>query len=142
MYLGVFMMARTIYEQLGGSKAIESLVARFYELMDVLPEAYGVRQMHPDSLEGSADSLVKFLSGWFGGPQRYVEERGHPRLRMRHAPYSIGVKERDEWMLCMRQALADEVADDALRQLLQQSFDSMATHIINTADSACGCRAA
>jgi hemoglobin len=76
----------TIYEALGGEVAIQRLVQRFYELMDELPEAYTVRQMHPESLDGSATSLFEYLSGWFGGPGLYVAKNGHPRLRMRHAP--------------------------------------------------------
>ncbi len=59
-------------------------------IMDELPEAYVVRQIHPESLAGSADSLFDFLSGWFGGPPLYSDKKGHPRLRMRHAPYAIG----------------------------------------------------
>jgi hemoglobin len=122
----------TPYAQLGGEPAIRRLVARFYALMDALPEAYTVRQIHPDDLSGAQQSLFEFLSGWFGGPQLYMERHGHPRLRMRHAPYRIGTTERDEWMLCMRQALSEEVADSDLRAGLLKAFGDMATHIINT----------
>lgn len=80
----------SVYTRIGGEQAIRALVGRFYDLMDQLPEAYTVRSIHPESLQGSADSLFKFLSGWFGGPPLFIEERGHPRLRMRHAPYAIG----------------------------------------------------
>jgi hemoglobin len=96
-----------------------------------LPEAYRVRRLHPDSLAGSADSLFKFLSGWFGGPPLYIRERGHPRLRMRHFPFAIGPAERDEWLLCMRQALAEQVADEALRAGMLRAFTDMAAHIVN-----------
>ncbi|MDZ7855053.1 group II truncated hemoglobin [Sphaerotilus sp.] len=126
----------SVYEQLGGEPAIRRLVDRFYALMDELPEAYGVRRMHPESLAGSADSLFKFLSGWFGGPPLYIRERGHPRLRMRHAPYSVGTTERDEWLLCMHQALGELVADERLRAGVIQAFDDMATHLVNAGDSA------
>lgn len=104
--------------------------------MDELPEAYGVRRMHPESLAGSADSLFKFLSGWFGGPPLYIRERGHPRLRMRHAPYSVGPTERDEWLLCMHQALAELVVDERLRAGVIRAFDDMASHLVNTEASA------
>jgi hemoglobin len=124
--------ADSVYARLGGAPAIHALVTRFYELMDELPEAYTVRRLHPDSLAGSADSLFKFLSGWFGGPPLYVRERGHPRLRMRHAPYAIGPVERDEWLLCMRQALAEQVADEALRSAVERAFVGMAEHMVNT----------
>lgn len=125
-----------VYARLGGAPAIRALVDRFYALMDELPEAWTVRQLHPESLAGSADSLFKFLSGWFGGPPMYIRERGHPRLRMRHAPYAIGTVQRDEWMLCMRQALAEQVADPALREAVERAFTGMAEHMVNTAQAA------
>lgn len=124
--------ADSVYARLGGAPAINALVNRFYELMDELPEAYTVRRLHPDSLAGSADSLFKFLSGWFGGPPLYIRERGHPRLRMRHAPYAIGPAERDEWLLCMCQALEEQVADAALRSAVERAFTGMADHMVNT----------
>ena len=124
--------ADSVYARLGGEPVIRALVNRFYELMDELPEAYAVRRLHPDSLAGSADSLFKFLSGWFGGPALYIRERGHPRLRMRHAAYAIGPVERDEWLLCMRQTLAEQVADDTLRAGVVRAFEEMAQHMVNT----------
>ena len=128
----------TPYDQLGGEAAIRALVQRFYELMDSLPEAYAVRQLHPESLDGSATSLFEFLSGWFGGPALYMAKKGHPRLRMRHAPYAVSQAMRDEWMLCMTQALTEQVADAAFRALLIQTFDQMATHLLNTSHSCAG----
>ncbi len=128
----------SVYARLGGEPAIHALVDRFYGLMDELPEAYTVRQLHPASLAGSAESLFKFLSGWFGGPPLYIRERGHPRLRMRHAPYAIGAVQRDEWLLCMHQALAEQVADPALRSAVVRAFDDMAEHMVNTGNAS-GC---
>jgi hemoglobin len=93
-----------------------------------------VRRLHPPSLAHSADSLFKFLSGWFGGPPLYIRERGHPRLRMRHMPFAIGPAERDQWLLCMRQALHEQVTDDPLRSAVEQAFVGMADHMINRAD--------
>lgn len=130
--------AATLYDRLGGAPAVRALVDRFYALMDELPEAYTARRIHPESLSGSADSLFKFLSGWFGGPPLFVQERGHPRLRMRHAPYRIGRVERDEWMLCMRTALDEQVADQALRCTLARAFEDMADHMMNVGDAAPG----
>jgi hemoglobin len=123
--------ADSMYARLGGAPAIRALVDRFYELMDELPEAHAVRRLHPESLAGSADSLFKFLSGWFGGPALYIRERGHPRLRMRHAAYAIGPVERDEWLLCMRRALAEQVNDDTLRAGVVRAFEEMAQHMVN-----------
>ncbi len=124
--------ATSIYECLGGAPAIQRLVDRFYRLMDELPEAHAVRQLHPSSLSGSAESLFKFLSGWFGGPPLYLLERGHPHLRRRHKPYAIDAVVRDEWMLCMQLALAEQVDDLALRASIQRAFSGMADHLINT----------
>lgn len=125
----------TPYELLGGEAGVHRLVQRFYALMDELPEAHAVRQMHPESLEGSATSLFEFLSGWFGGPSLYIAKKGHPRLRMRHAPYAVGATVRDEWMLCMTQALNEQVEDVAFRDSLIDTFAQMASHMINTNDA-------
>jgi len=130
----------TPYEALGSEAGVQRLVHRFYELMDELPEAYTVRQLHPESLAGSAESLFEFLSGWFGGPALYMAKKGHPRLRMRHSPYAVGPVVRDEWMLCMTQALTEQVADVAFRDNLINTFAQMADHLINT-DSSHGCAA-
>lgn len=127
----------SVYARMGGEPAIHTLVNRFYQLMDELPEAYSVRRLHPDSLERSVDSLFKFLSGWFGGPPLYIRERGHPRLRMRHFPFAIGPAERDGWLLCMRQAVSEQVTDETLRAGVMRAFEDMAHHMINT-DSRAG----
>ncbi|HRH90161.1 MAG TPA: group II truncated hemoglobin [Rubrivivax sp.] len=123
---------QTAYARLGGEPAVRALVERFYELMDTLPEAQELRRLHPD-MERAADSLFKFLSGWFGGPPLYQRERGHPRLRMRHLPFAIGPAARDQWLLCMRRALAEQVADEPLRTALDQAFAGMAEHMVNRA---------
>lgn len=127
----------TPYLAIGGLDGVRGLVQRFYQLMDELPEAYTVRRLHPESLAGAEESLVQFLSGWFGGPPLYVLSPGHPRLRMRHAPYRIGPVERDEWMLCMRQALDERVLDPALRAGLERAFADMADHLVNTDGRRC-----
>jgi hemoglobin len=126
------MTETTPYNVLGGEAGIKRLVNRFYELMDELPEAYGVRQIHPASLEGSGQSLFEFLSGWFGGPPLYMEKKGHPRLRMRHAPYAVSQVMRDEWMHCMTQAITEQVADVDFQAWLIGTFAQMADHMINT----------
>ena len=122
----------TPYEALGGAPAVRRLVERFYQLMDELPEAYTVRRMHPESLAGSADSLFDFLCGWLGGPPLYSQKKGHPRLRMRHRAYAIGTVERDEWMLCMTQALTEQVADAALRGAVATVTESQQDILLRT----------
>ncbi|MFY8126505.1 MAG: group II truncated hemoglobin [Hydrogenophaga sp.] len=126
-------MSTTPYEGLGGADAVRRLVDRFYDLMDELPETYGLRQLHPADLTGSRQSLFEFLSGWFGGPPLYIEKKGHPRLRMRHMPFAIGPAERDQWMLCMRTALDEQVSVEALRQGVLNAFVQMADHMVNVA---------
>lgn len=124
--------AATPYEALGGEVAVRQLVNRFYALMDELPEAYAVRQLHPESLQGSAESLFDYLSGWLGGPSLYIAKKGHPRLRMRHLPYAVSPTMRDQWMLCMTLALREQVRDEGWRDGLIQTFAQMADHMINT----------
>jgi len=122
----------SIYARIGGEPTVRALVDRFYQLMDTMPEAQQLRRLHPN-MERAADSLFKYLSGWLGGPPLYVQERGHPRLRMRHLPIEIGPRERDQWLLCMRQALSEQVADPQLRAAIEQALVGLADHMINTA---------
>lgn len=121
------------YERIGGPEKIRALVQRFYQLMDELPEAYGIRKMHAEDLQGSEDKLFKFLSGWMGGPQLFVREFGDPMLRRRHFPFSIGAAERDQWLMCMNQALNEVVEDADLRRDLANAFAKVADHMRNRA---------
>jgi len=124
----------THYQRIGGEAKVHALVLRFYQLMDKLPEAYGIRKMHAADLQVATDKLFKFLSGWMGGPQLYVEQYGHPMLRRRHLPFAIGDAERDQWLLCMNQALEDVVEDVDLRQELSAAFTKVANHMRNQAE--------
>lgn len=113
-------MSSTPYAAIGGEAALRALVDRFYALMDEVPEYHGIRRLHPADLGGSADKLFMFLSGWLGGPSLYIEKFGHPMLRARHLPYAIGDAERDQWMACMRQALAESgIAPDLAARLAE-----------------------
>lgn len=122
---------QTPYQLLGGAERVRELVDRFYDYMDSLPEAAGIRALHAKSLRGSREKLYLFLSGWLGGPDLYVEKYGHPRLRMRHLPFAIGRDERDQWMLCMRRALDDMDLEPGLRNYLEQNFWRTADHMRN-----------
>jgi len=93
-----------VYESVGGMPFFEALVDRFYEgvaadpvLLSLYPE--------PGDLAPARRRLTLFLAQYWGGPPTYSEERGHPRLRMRHAPFAIGSEERDRWLLHMRDAV-------------------------------------
>ena len=120
----------TPYTALGGEAAVKILVDRFYDLMDEKEEVKTLRQLHAKSLRVSRQKLFLFLSGWLGGPQLYIEKYGHPRLRARHLPFVISQNESDQWMLCMNQAL-DEQVDEPLRSKLSKAFQGVATHMIN-----------
>lgn len=132
-------MSETPYQRLGGEPAIRRLVSRFYELMDELPEAYAARKIHPENLSHSGEKFVLFLSGWLGGPQLYVEKYGHPMLRRRHLPYPIGSQERDEWLMCMRRAMAETIADEQLRHALYLAMEPIAEHMRNQGEGTCSC---
>lgn len=127
------------YQRIDGDAGIRQLVDRFYALMDELPEAYAARKIHPADLSESGNKLFDFLSGWLGGPQRYIEKHGHPMLRRRHFPYAIGPQERDEWLLCTRLALEETVADASLRALLYAQFSQLGEHIRNRGDDTSAC---
>ena len=119
------------YERLGGETRVRELVDRFYDYMDSLDEARGIRSLHAQSLRGSRRKLFLFLSGWLGGPDLYVQKYGHPRLRARHLPFPIGQAERDQWMVCMTKALNDMGLEETLKKELQSSFWRTADHMRN-----------
>lgn len=121
------MDTTTTYERIGGDAAVGKLCDRFYDLMASVPQFAELRAMHPEDLSGSRDKLYMFLSGWFGGPDLFVEKFGHPRLRARHMPFAIGVKERDQWVACMVLAMEDVGIEKGIRAKLLENF-------FNTAD--------
>ena len=114
--------APTPFERLGGEPGVRALVDRFYDLMDLEPGWAELRALHPTTLEGSRDKLFWFLCGWLGGPSHYTDRFGHPMLRARHLPFSIGIRERDQWLACMQQAMAELQVEPALAQRLAESF--------------------
>lgn len=124
-------MASSIYEQLGGDVGLQRLVKRFYHWMDTLPEAKGIRQMHPADISTSEEKLYFFLSGWSGGPPLFMEKYGHPRLRARHLPFKIGEAERDQWLACMDRALEDVGITGPLLEQLRYAFFQVADHMRN-----------
>jgi len=118
------------YDLLGGESAVRKLVDRFYDLMDEKQEVQALRKLHAKSLRVSREKLFLFLSGWLGGPQLYVEKYGHPMLRKRHLPFAIDASQRDQWLLCINEAL-DEQVKEPMRQQLKDSFAKVADHMIN-----------
>ena len=112
----------TPFDWLGGEPAVARLVNRFYDLMDLEPAYKDLRASHGSTLDEARNKLFWFLCGWLGGPQHYQERFGHPRLRMRHMPFSIGIAERDQWLACMDQAMLENGVDPVLHARLNQSF--------------------
>ena len=121
----------TPYEWIGGESAVRRLVDRFYDLMDLEPAYTELRAAHGSTLQDARDKLFWFLCGWLGGPDYFVERFGHPRLRMRHMPFSIGILERDQWVACMDQAMGEVQVDPALRERLKASFTQTADWMRN-----------
>lgn len=122
-----------MFERLGGVVVIDRLVEAFYARMDTLPEADGIRAMHPDDLGPIKQVLKRYLTEWTGGPKLYSPEKGHPRLRQRHLGFPIGNGERDAWLLCMRGALDETVADEAAREAIYATLAKLADWMRNTA---------
>ena len=121
----------TPYEVIGGEAAIRTLVEKFYYFMDTLPEAKGIRDIHQADLTSAETKLFKYMTGWLGGPNLYIEEYGHPMLRARHLPFAIGESERDQWMLCMNKAIEEVPMEPRLKTNLQTALQDLATHMIN-----------
>ena len=118
----------SVYERVGGMPFFETLIERFYAGIetDVL-----LRPLYPDDLTDSRDHMVKFLAQYWGGPTTYSEERGHPRLRMRHAPFVITIAERNAWVRHMNAAIRAADLDAEIEQQMLDYFDMAATHMIN-----------
>ena len=123
----------TPYEEIGGEAGVKALVDRFYAWMDELEDTQHLRKMHPQNLATSREKLFWFLSGRLGGPQLFVERRGHPRLRARHLPFAIDEQARDQWMLCMRKAMAENTSlSTETREKLDEALWRLADHMRNT----------
>src|SRR5687767_6956997 len=127
-------MEPSLYQLLGGETGLRSLVNRFYDLMDSAPEAQNIRSLHAKSLKQSREKLFMFLSGWSGGPQLYIQQFGHPRLRMRHMPFAIGAAERDQWLWCMNKALTESGLDSRVVEYLKVRFAETADFMRNQAE--------
>jgi len=117
----------TFYELLGGAETgtakIRDLVETFYDIMESDPKAQGIRALHPADLTVAREKLFMFLTGWTGGPQLYIERYGHPMLRKRHLPFTIGESERDQWMYCMIKAMQQlKLEENLMKKLAEQLY--------------------
>lgn len=123
------------FDLLGGEPGVRQLVDRFYDLMDLDERFVHLRSLHPNVLDGSRDKLFWFLCGWLGGPGHYEARFGHPRLRARHLPFPIASRERDDWLLCMAQAMHDNGIPDPLLDRLLEAFHGTADWMRNRPDA-------
>jgi hemoglobin len=123
----------TLYDRVGGTAYFEALVDRFYAGVESDPVLLAVYPDHAD-FAGARHRLTLFLVQYWGGPTTYNEERGHPRLRMRHAPFAIGSLERDRWLLHMRAAIDESGAPDDARAALHDYMTMAADAMRNRED--------
>jgi hemoglobin len=125
---------RSFYDEVGGHETFAKIVSRFYELVR---EDEILLPLYPeDDIHGAEERLRMFLEQYWGGPRTYSDQRGHPRLRMRHAPFRIGFLERDAWLRCMHTAVASidaQTLDDAHRRLLLNYLTMAADSMVNSA---------
>jgi hemoglobin len=118
----------TVFDQLG-EEGFRALVSAFYlgiRADDLIGPIYP-----QDDWEGSEQRLRDFLVGRFGGPQRYIQQRGHPRLRMRHLPFAIGKAERDRWLQLMASAMEQSETPEPSRRVLTEFFTQTADFMRN-----------
>jgi hemoglobin len=110
-----------VFERVGGIAFFERLVDRFYDAVEGDPVLLRLYP-NPDDLSAARRHLTLFLAQYWGGPTTYSDERGHPRLRMRHAPFAIGPEERDHWLAHMRAAVAAVDPEPEVRKALEEYF--------------------
>ena len=125
----------SLFEAMGKEEGIRLLVDRFYDVMATHPDTKGILNMHPKYLTSTRDKFYMFMVGWTGGPQLFVEKFGHPRLRMRHFPFKIGVSERDQWLLCFNTAVEDLNYSDDIKSVLMPAITGLADHMRNQRES-------
>jgi hemoglobin len=123
------VVSRSVYELAGGEETFRVLVRRFYARVATDPI---LRAVYPDQdLSGATERLTLFLIQYWGGPATYSDQRGHPRLRLRHQPFAIGQAERDAWLGHMQAAVDSLDLAPAVRKALLDYFETASTAMIN-----------
>lgn len=122
--------AESPYLELGGDAGVRQLVDAFYDIIEA--ESPSLRALLPAQTTGSRQKLYEYLSGWLGGPPLYETKRGHPRLRMRHLPFSIGPDDASEWMRCFRKAMDETGVAGQIRDFLDTKLTPLAEHMVNS----------
>src|ERR1051326_2591144 len=118
----------TLYDQIGGLETFRSLVDAFYRGVEHDPI---LRPMYPAALTESREHLTLFLAQYFGGPGTYSEQRGHPRLRMRHLPFRVDAAARDAWLRHMRAAVDEVAIPEPARSQMLAYFQQTADFMVN-----------
>ncbi len=117
--------------QILGDQGIRELTSAFYDIMDTLPEAAGIRAMHAEDLDPMKEKLADYLTGWMGGPPLYADKHGTVCMTEPHEPYHIGPRERDQWLLCMDKALEHIGASEELVEMLKVPMYRVADAVRN-----------
>ncbi len=126
---------RTPFELVGGADRVRALVEKFYDAMsDLEPALAQLHECDPDGkvARGPRDRFALFLIGWLGGPQDYIAQHGHPRLRMRHGRVAVNIAMRDAWVRCMQAAMDAENIAGEVRAFLDARFADVANFLRNT----------
>ncbi|MFD1040707.1 globin [Virgibacillus byunsanensis] len=119
----------TMFEAIGGSDTIDRLVTAFYQRVGKHEKLIPI---FPDDLTETARKQKLFLTQFFGGPNLYTEDRGHPMLRRRHLPFEITPERKDAWLECMESALDDANIDEPYRTAVFEKLTMTAHHMMNT----------
>ena len=122
------MPEQTVFDIVGGQPFFDALVSAFYERVE---RDAVLRPLYPDDLEPGKRALALFLAQYWGGPTTYSDEKGHPRLRMRHFPFVIGPSERDAWLQAMLAALGEVGPPPEVEPAFREYFEMASTAMIN-----------
>lgn len=121
----------TPYHLLGGEEGVRRLATTFYDVMAELPQAAEIRHMHAENMDEIKQKLFEYLSGWMGGPRLYAEKYGTVCLTKPHQPYAINANHRDQWLLCMDEALERVGASEQVKAMLKEPMYGIADMIRN-----------
>ncbi|MGI2001525.1 group II truncated hemoglobin [uncultured Shewanella sp.] len=119
------------YDLIGGDKVIRTIAHDFYQQMQTRPETQALLAMHRSPMLESEQKLYEFLSGWLGGPQLYQQKHGHPALRARHMHFAIDESMRDQWLICMRAAIQNNIKKPEHQQVIIQAISALADNMRN-----------
>ena len=122
----------TPYQAIGGEKVAHAIANRFYDIMETAPIAAELLAIHPQPLDRIRHVFGLYLTMWLGGPNEYEQQRGHPRLRARHLPFTVTPALKVQWMYCMKKAMYENVSDITLANQLLAALDQLADHMVNT----------